>query len=164
MHWSACRLGCLRMVQLAAKKTCWWAHGWCFASRGFPAWSTVPGLSSVQGPTSMEVSWDCTAHIMPYLRYLHAWLLKVDAEMPNLAPAPELAAPVEVRIDHVLLQANQDRHELCENPQPHHQRVRKPRFHKGGKPPTTPPKGPKTKVPQGGGRARCPNSGGGKSE
>ena len=80
----------------------------------------------------MEVSWDCTAHIMPYLRYLHAWLLKVNATMPNLAPAPELAAPVEVRIDHVLLQANQDRHELCENPQPHHQRVQKPRFHKGG--------------------------------
>ena len=69
---------------------------------------------------------------MPYLRYLHAWLLKVNATMPNLAPAPELAAPVEVRINHELLQANQDRHELCQNPQPHHQRVQKPRFHKGG--------------------------------
>ena len=83
----------------------------------------------------MEVSWDCTAHIMPYLSYLHSWLLKVNATMPNLAPAPELAAPVEVRIDHVLLQANQDRHELCQNPQPHHQRVQKPRFHKGGESP-----------------------------
>ena len=53
----------------------------------------------------IEVPWDCTAHIMPYLRMLHTWLLKVGAK-----PA-KLAAPMEVRINHALLQSNKDQHE-----------------------------------------------------
>lgn len=92
----------------------WWANGWCFASRG-------PAGSQVQDELVL-VQWDCTAHIMPYLNYLHKWLLKVGATMPSLSSSPQLAAPVEVRIDHALLQANQDCHETWhkEPPDPKH--------------------------------------------
>ena len=56
------------------------------------------------------LQWDCTAHIMPYLQVLHTWLRKVGAEMPSVTATPELAAPVEVRIDHGLLRQNEDHH------------------------------------------------------
>ena len=58
-----------------------------------------------------ELQWDCTAHIMPYLRMLHDWLLKVGATMPTISQPVKLAAPVEVRIDHDLLNKNKDQHE-----------------------------------------------------
>ena len=105
---------------------CWWANGWCFASAG-PAGSTGPGS---------EVPWDCTAHILPYLKYLHAWLLKVGASMPSIMRPVQLAAPVEVRIDHALLQKNEDRHETWhkkQNPNPSPKdKVQEPRSHREG--------------------------------
>ena len=81
---------------------CWWANGWCFAPGG-PAGSNGPR-------SEVAVAWDCTAHIMPYLLTLHSWLLKVGATMPPISQPAKLSAPVEVRIDHKLLERNQDRH------------------------------------------------------
>ena len=72
--------------------------------------STGPG-STGPGSTGPEVQWDCTAHIMPYLKMLHNWLLKVGATMPSINKPATLAAPVEVRINHDLLNINQDQHE-----------------------------------------------------
>ena len=75
--------------------------------------STGPGStgpSGSAGPVS-EVPWDCTAHIMPYLKMLHSWLLKVGANMPSVNKPATLAAPVEVRINHDLLKLNKDQHE-----------------------------------------------------
>ena len=48
---------------------------------------------------------------MPYLRMLHTWLLKVGASMPSINRPAQLAAPVEVRINHDLLKQNKDQHE-----------------------------------------------------
>ena len=48
---------------------------------------------------------------MPYLKMLHAWLLKVGANMPSINKPAKLAAPVEVRINHELLKMNKDQHE-----------------------------------------------------
>ena len=73
--------------------------------------STGPsGASGSAGPVS-EVPWDCTAHIMPYLKMLHTWLLRVGATMPSINKPATLAAPMEVRIDHELLKLNKDQHE-----------------------------------------------------
>ena len=58
-----------------------------------------------------ELQWDCTAHIMPYLKMLHDWLLKVGDIMPTINKPAKLAAPVEVRINHELLKLNKDQHE-----------------------------------------------------
>ena len=79
-------------------------------------WSALCSLSTGPGSTGepgalVEVQWDCTAHIMPYLNMLHAWLLKVGATMPSINKPATLAAPVEVRINHELLQRNKDQHE-----------------------------------------------------
>ena len=73
--------------------------------------STGPsGASGSAGPAH-EVAWDCTAHIMPYLRMLHTWLLKVGATMPSINKPAKLAAPMEVRINQELLKQNKDQHE-----------------------------------------------------
>ena len=81
-------------------------------------WSALCSLSTGPGSTGpgstgpvTEVPWGCTAHIMPYLKMLHAWLLKVGATMPSIAKPAKLAAPVEVRIDHDLLKNNKDQRE-----------------------------------------------------
>ena len=71
--------------------------------------STGPSSSSA-GPAN-QVPWDCTAHIMQYLKMLHTWLLKVGANMPSINKPAKLAAPVEVRINHELLKLNKDQHE-----------------------------------------------------
>ena len=75
--------------------------------------STGPGPSGASGSAGpgFEVPWDCTAHILPYLKKLHHWLLKVGATMPSISKPATLAAPVEVRIDHELLKLNKDQHE-----------------------------------------------------
>ena len=110
---------------------CWWANGWCFAPGG-PG-STGSGFTVILD----EIPWDATAHIMPYLQYLHTFLLKVHADMPPVNRPAQLAAPVEVRIDHNLVKANQDRHETWHNkPRPKVQRprtkVQGPRLPMGG--------------------------------
>ena len=51
--------------------------------------STGPGSTGPSGPSGSaspanEVQWDCTAHMMPYLKMLHAWLLRVGANMPSI--------------------------------------------------------------------------------
>ena len=83
-------------------------------------WSALCSLSTGPGSTGLaasgsagpaEVAWDCTAHIMPYLKMLHNWLLKVGATMPSIHKPAQLAAPVEVRINHELLKWNKDQHE-----------------------------------------------------
>ena len=74
-------------------------------------WSALCSLSTGPGFTGPEVQWDCTAHIMPYLKMLHAWLLKVGATMPSINKPAKLAAPTEVRINHELLKQNKDQHE-----------------------------------------------------
>ena len=83
-------------------------------------WSALCSLSTGVGSISpsgasgsqvREVQWDCTAHIMPYLRMLHTCLLKVGATMPSINKPATLAAPVEVRINHDLLNNNRDQHE-----------------------------------------------------
>ena len=76
--------------------------------------STGPGStgsSGASGSAGPEVPWDCTAHIMPYLKMLHSWLLKVGANMPSVNKPATLAAPVNVRINHDLLKWNKDQHE-----------------------------------------------------
>ena len=85
---------------------CWWADGGCFASGGPPG----SGAESSTGPRS-QVEWDATAHVMPYLTFLHNWLMKIGAPMPPVLQPTVLAAPVDVRIDHQLLRANEERHE-----------------------------------------------------
>ena len=62
--------------------------------------STVRGLGRA-------VPWDCTAHLMPYLQFLHKWLLKFPADMPVVVQPMESTAPLEVRIDHKLAQKKQ---------------------------------------------------------
>ena len=42
--------------------------------------------------------------------FLHNWLLKVGAEMPPMAIAAELAAPVSARINQEMLLYNQEHH------------------------------------------------------
>ena len=81
----------------------------CSLSTG-PGSTGPSGASGSAGPVN-EVPWDCTAHIMPYLKMLHAWLLKVGATMPSINKPAKLAAPVEVRINHDLLKLNKDQHE-----------------------------------------------------
>ena len=81
----------------------------CSLSTG-PGSTGPSGASGSAGPAN-EVPWDCTAHIMPYLKMLHAWLLRVGANMPSINKPARLAAPVEVRINHELLNNNKDQHE-----------------------------------------------------
>ena len=85
----------------------------CSLSTG-PGSTGPSGASGSAGPVS-EVPWDCTAHIMPYLKMLHAWLLRVGATMPSINKPATLAAPMEVRIDHELLKLNKDQHEKRQN-------------------------------------------------
>ena len=49
---------------------------------------------------------------MPYLKYLHTWLMKVGAKMPSVAMPSRLAAPVHRRIDHDMVQRNEVPHEI----------------------------------------------------
>ena len=79
----------------------------CSLSTG-PGSTGPSGASGSAGPGvhRSEVQWDCTAHIMPYLKMLHAWLLRVGANMPSINKPAKLAAPVEVRINHELLNIN----------------------------------------------------------
>ena len=115
------------------KTSCWWGKNWCFANGG-------PGSSS--GPRS-QVQWNAFEHIMPYLQTLHAWLLKVGANMPAITKAAPLSAPVELRINHQLLEANKDRHatknkmptptpKTRSNNQALTSKVQGPRLHMGG--------------------------------
>ena len=64
-------------------------------------------------------SYDCTAHLLPYLKVLHDWLLKVGAEMPATMKATELTAPIDKRIDHLMLAKNEDHNELLYLTSPH---------------------------------------------
>ena len=81
----------------------------CSLSTG-PGSTGPSGASGSTGPAN-EVPWDCTAHIMPYLKMLHSWLMKVGADMPSINKPAKLAAPMEVRINHELLKLNKDQHE-----------------------------------------------------
>ena len=52
------------------------------------------------------VPWDCASHLEPYLKFLHGWLLKVQAEMPSIADQAPLEAPEEVKINYDLVKKN----------------------------------------------------------